>query len=410
VAEVKAASQDKILAEIDTFMRNLPYVKGFAPMSWKLITDVEILKKTGVYDVEKMRTIQLMHSVFNMNIKKLGQDMMRSAEDCNILAREQFGSRKKHQSITAALNKRLTMDLLRQKRQAGALCSNDAKSCYDRIVHNIATLAMRWTGMPAKPIRSMFDTLQKAEHRVTTAYGISEQTYGKNRTTPYQGAGQGNGAGPAIWAVISTVIIAMMTMAGHGFHMLLAIKVKLITMVYATPSSTIQTLYNQLVTLTKRVKQSCPKCKPRSTDGKEGFEQPEEHSKSHWYLIDFKWTGNKWKYRGSDEMIGELSILITKGQRVTLDRHEPQVATETLRVWQAMDGNNTKQIEQLRKKTEAFAECMRTGFLSKNDAWYAINTYQYDYYKNFGISNGGHHYHRKGTGAHNGTNTSSRIA
>jgi hypothetical protein len=57
-----------------------------------------------------------------------------------------------------------------------------------------------------------------------------------------------------------------------------------------------------------------------------------------------------------------------------LDRHEPKVATETLGVWQAMDGNNQRQIAQLRKKTDDFAECMRTGFLSKNDAWYAITT------------------------------------
>jgi hypothetical protein len=64
MAEIKAASQDTILAEIDTFMRNLPYTKGFAPRSWQLITDIEILKKTGVYDVEKMRTIQLMHELF----------------------------------------------------------------------------------------------------------------------------------------------------------------------------------------------------------------------------------------------------------------------------------------------------------------------------------------------------------
>jgi hypothetical protein len=47
MAEVKAASQDTILSEIDTFMRNVPYEKGFAPRSWQLITDVEILKKPG---------------------------------------------------------------------------------------------------------------------------------------------------------------------------------------------------------------------------------------------------------------------------------------------------------------------------------------------------------------------------
>jgi hypothetical protein len=376
MAELKAASQDPVLAEIDTFMRNLPYTKGFAPRSWQLITDVEILKKAGVYDVEKMRTIQLMHAVFNMNNKKLGRDMMKSAEACNILAREQFGSRKHHQSITAALNKRLTMDLLRQRRQAGALCSNDAKSCYDRIVHNIASLAMRRTGMPAEPIRSMFETLQKAAHRVTTAYGISEQTYGTDLAIPYQGVGQGNGAGPAIWAVISTVIIAMMSTAGHGFHMLSAISTTLITMVcYA------------FVDDTDVVQSACDVNQP----GEEVVSQMQAAvdrwegglratggalvpSKSHWYLIDFKWTGTLWKYRNIEEMPGELSILDTTAQRVTLDRHEPQVATETLGVWQAMDGNNQVQIAKLRKKTELFAECMRTGFLSKNDAWYAINT------------------------------------
>ncbi len=37
------------------------------------MTDVEILKKAGGYDIEKMRTIMLMNSEFNMNNKKLGR-------------------------------------------------------------------------------------------------------------------------------------------------------------------------------------------------------------------------------------------------------------------------------------------------------------------------------------------------
>jgi hypothetical protein len=156
MAAVKAASQDRTLATIDNFMRNLPYTKGFSPAAWQLIRDVEILKKSGVYDVEKMRTIQLMHAAYNMNNKKMGRGMMHFAEQSKILAREQYGSRKHHQAITAALNKRLTMDLLRQRRQAGALNVNDAKSCYDRIVHNIASLAIRRTGMPREPVHSMF--------------------------------------------------------------------------------------------------------------------------------------------------------------------------------------------------------------------------------------------------------------
>ena len=124
-----------------------------------------------------MRTIQLMEAEFNMNNKKLGRDVMAFAEQHKALAPEQFGSRKNHQSVLAALNKRLTMDLLRQRRQAGALCANDAKSCYDRIVHNLAVLAIRWLGMAAAPIHSMFETLQRATHHVSTAFGVSEKSY-----------------------------------------------------------------------------------------------------------------------------------------------------------------------------------------------------------------------------------------
>jgi hypothetical protein len=54
--------------------------------------------------------------------------MMHNAEWYGTLAREQYGSRKKHRLNIAALNKQLTMDLLRLRRLAGAFCSNDASS------------------------------------------------------------------------------------------------------------------------------------------------------------------------------------------------------------------------------------------------------------------------------------------
>jgi hypothetical protein len=112
----------------------------FFPEAWHTITDVKILKKVGIYDVELMHTIQLMHAKFSMNNKKLGRDMMSFAELCRTLAAEEFGSPKKHQAILATLNKRLTNDILPQLRLAGALYMNDAKSSYDHIVHNIAIL------------------------------------------------------------------------------------------------------------------------------------------------------------------------------------------------------------------------------------------------------------------------------
>jgi hypothetical protein len=200
----KLGAQDPRINAFDARLRGIPYKYGFSPRHWQEITDVEILKKAGVYNIDKMRTITLMDAAFNMtlmdaafnmNNKKLGRDLMIHAEDSQNLACEQYGSRKKHQSSTAAANKVLTMDLLRLRRQSGALCSNDAKSCYDRILHSVASaLAARHQGAPRGSIESRLQTLQYAKHKIRTAYGVSTKHYGGCNTIPLQGLGQGNGA------------------------------------------------------------------------------------------------------------------------------------------------------------------------------------------------------------------------
>ena len=107
-----AGCQNETIASFDAAIRSLPYHYGFSPELWKQVTDVAILKKSGVHDVEKMRTIMLLNAEFNINNKKLGRDMMRLAESHSLIPREQYGSRKDHECILAALNKHLTMDLL----------------------------------------------------------------------------------------------------------------------------------------------------------------------------------------------------------------------------------------------------------------------------------------------------------
>jgi hypothetical protein len=65
--------------------------------------------------------------------------MMYTAEQLQVVAKERYGSRKNKAAIEQCLNKRLTFDLTRQLKRPLAMCSNDAKSCYDRIVHSVAS-------------------------------------------------------------------------------------------------------------------------------------------------------------------------------------------------------------------------------------------------------------------------------
>jgi hypothetical protein len=96
--------------------------------------------------------------------------------------------------------------------------------------------------------------------------------------------------------------------------------------------------------------------------------------KSYWYLIDFIWTGEKWRYVTKEDMPGDILINnIDDSGRDTLRRFEVDIAKETLGVFLAMDGNNMEETLHLRKKAVAFADCIRTGFLTREDATYALH-------------------------------------
>ena len=67
----QAAIQHPGMAKVDQLIREIPFSKGFAPEHGKDIEDFQILKKAGVWEVEKMRIIQMMGTSFNMNNKKM---------------------------------------------------------------------------------------------------------------------------------------------------------------------------------------------------------------------------------------------------------------------------------------------------------------------------------------------------
>jgi hypothetical protein len=102
-----------------------------------------ILKKSGITDLSGLRTIVLFPIDCNYAFKHVGREMMKVAKSTKSLAPEQYGSRKRYKAIHLAANKALTFDILRQMKRAGAVCSNDAKSCYDLIGHTQAALSMQ---------------------------------------------------------------------------------------------------------------------------------------------------------------------------------------------------------------------------------------------------------------------------
>jgi hypothetical protein len=108
-----AATFHSGMTEIDRLFRQIPCKFGFSPRRYRHITDFEIPKKAGLFDVKLMRTIQLMVAAFNMNNKLTGKRAMERAELLKVIPEEQSGSREKHTAILTALMNFLTMDISR---------------------------------------------------------------------------------------------------------------------------------------------------------------------------------------------------------------------------------------------------------------------------------------------------------
>jgi hypothetical protein len=89
-AHLIVGSTDPTIAMVDAALHNLPFMMGFSPKSWQIITDVAILKKAGVYDVESMRTIMLLDTNYNMNNKRFAQVITSQLEKYNLLPMEQY--------------------------------------------------------------------------------------------------------------------------------------------------------------------------------------------------------------------------------------------------------------------------------------------------------------------------------
>jgi hypothetical protein len=288
---MKAGASDPDIAALDCTLTRLPLRFGFAPKRWKFCLDVMLLKKSGMTDLSTLRTIVLFPVDCNYAFKHIGRKMMQTAEETKSLAPEQYGSRKKHKAIDLAVNKALTFDILRQLKRSGAICSNDAKSCYDLIGHTQAALSMQRVGVPKNVINCLFTTLQEAVHQVRTGFGDSTASYGGQVwLIPIHGIGQGNGDGPAIWAVVSTPLLNVLREKGFGCQILCPVSSECFRFVgYAFVDDTdlIQSKLQENPEQARLELQAAIDTWEFSLKMTCGALVPE---KTVWWLVSFKWT------------------------------------------------------------------------------------------------------------------------
>jgi hypothetical protein len=303
----KAHALKEDLTKMDFQLASIPFRTGASPIHWQQGMNAWLLKKPNEYRVSKMRTILLYDAACNQNNKWTGRAAMTHSENLQHgritdirqpLAPEQYGSRKGHQAVDQCLNKRLTFDLSWILHKPMALCSNNAKSCYNRVVHSVASLCLQRIGCPKPVVITMFETIQNLRHHVRSHYGDSEMFYHANQGLhPIQGLGQGNGAGPTIWALISTPVLNMLRTHGFGIKISSCISGEYLHFVgYSFVDNTDLVEFPEETTTADQVAQSMQESIDAWEAGIRATGGAIVPDKSHWYLITYRWENGRWRY------------------------------------------------------------------------------------------------------------------
>ena len=312
---------------------------------------------------------------YQANNKMVGKKVMTHAEKAGALATDQYGSRKHHKSIDCCMNKVITTDISRQRRAPTMIISNDARGCYDRINHVVAVLALMMFGVPWKVARTLFSVLKRSLHAIQTGLGTEEDMYG-GLEDDIHGSGQGNGLAPALWALISTVLISLMHQKGHGISWksaLSGVVVSLICFSFVNDTDLAVTAQQEGDTGEDLIEPARIALDDWATFlGATGGEL--ESSKTFCYMLDYELdtTTARHRYRTIEELPAEFTLVDNDGVRQPIARYEPSVGKKTLGVFLAMDGNSDAQYDYLMDTAKDFATQISGADVDHNTAQYTL--------------------------------------
>jgi hypothetical protein len=233
---------------------------------------------------------------------------------------------------------------------------------------------MQRVGTPIQPIISMFQTIQQLSHHVRTVFGESIQGYTHLGDIPIQGVGQGNGAGPQIWALVSTPVLNMLRSKGLGANFTSSISrhtTDLVGYAFVDDTDLVASKPNISSAEVNVLIQNSLTAWEGGIRPTGGAIVPE---KSHWYLVEFGWRDGVPYYQPVQNSPGKLEVKDAGGHKHHLRQLEPWEAVQTLGVRLAPDGNMTTQYEYMFEQASLWADKLRGGFLPRHLTWTAWRT------------------------------------
>ena len=363
-----AAHSDKISSFLSKKI-TLISKTGVPPERWSYGLTVLLEKIAGLALVNKLRAILLMEADFNFHNKLIfGSRMLNAARTEGLIPSEQY-SDKQNTAEDGSFDKILQGDISRQKRLPMSIISADAANCYDRVHHTIMALVFLSLGVRTGAIKAMLQSIQLMKFFLRTGWGESTDCFGGDALRILHGLCQGNGAAPAAWLALSSVLIVAYKSLGYGSKVMSPI-----TKTWLNIMGVIYVDDTDLYIMDECVKSSIDIWEDSqgalTAWGKlliatGGMLKPE---KCFYYFVDYEWQDDgSWVY--SDMVDWELLVPQSDGSETPIEQLPVDESKKTLGIWTNPAGDCTKQLEIIRGKVEKWTDRLQAGKLPSKWAW-----------------------------------------
>ena len=240
-------------------------------------------------------------------------------------------------------------------------------------------LAAMSIGVPKPALISFFATLQDVKYYTKTVYGVSERTFGgleEGFTQKPQGTGQGNGAAPQLWAIVSTKMFEMLHKLNLANVVTMPIsgrEVHIVGFAYVDDSDLFAYSQEHDIDYTMKKMQTIIDTWERAAKVTGGALAP---IKCWWYLSYFEWDSeNNWKYGELPKNTHrKLTTIDANDKEAELQYLASDTAQEMLGVFIAPDGNNVEQVKQLKEKASRSSAMIRKSQVYEHEAWIGLTS------------------------------------
>lgn len=366
----KAATRSEVLKSFFAAKLTAIGTYGCPPTRWSSGLQVMLEKVAGVALVNKLRAILLMEGDFNFfNKWTFGHMAMEELYRLEYIPQDQY-SQRGSTAEDARMDSRLTTDLSRQLRHPMAIAAVDADQCYDRINHTIMSLVLLAVVGGAGMVMAVLNPIQTMKFFQRTAWGDSSSYMGGRKTTnPLHGLCQGNGAAPACWLMLSSLLMHCYRRQGFGAQIISPISGLLL-----------EFMGEMFVDDTDLIVM-----RPDLRSGREVYEELQSATwnwginlnatggglkgqKCYWWLVDYTFANGQWKYAATAEW--EMVIPLPDGTSCSIEQIPCDKARKMLGVWSCPSGNDSTHLaENVVGKMVTWIERTKNGHLPASLVW-----------------------------------------